>query len=344
MVYEGPRRVRVRCDLPEPPRCGPGDALVRVTCAAICGTDLHPYRGEIPGFAPGTVLGHEFVGTVVAAGADAGHRPGDEVFASDLISCGTCRVCARGWHYQCPSATLFGYSTVVGAAVDGGQADLVLVPHAAHVLARRPASVTPEQALFVCDTLTTAHTAIRRSSVTPGDSVAVVGGGPVGLLSAMCAREAGAARVVVADPLPARRAAAEALGFAAVAPDGLADALAASGGPADAVVEAVGSSAALAQAMLVAGPRGRIAVVGAHHATDAPLPTGTGFARELTVRFVVGDPIADRAPALELISSGRLDPAALVSHRFPLDEAPAAYDLFDRGGALKVVLYPGYPG
>src|SRR5262245_24027599 len=135
VVYEGPRRVRVRAGRPEPQLRGPRDAVVRVTRSAICGTDLHPYRGEIADFAPGTVLGHEFVGTVVVAGELVPFAPGEPVMASDLIACGHCPACRRGHHYHCDEVTLFGYSTVVGAPVDGGQAELVRVPFADLVLA-----------------------------------------------------------------------------------------------------------------------------------------------------------------------------------------------------------------
>src|SRR5262249_34824245 len=152
-VYRGPGDVAVVGHLPEPELSGPRDAVVRVTRSAICGTDLHPYRGEIPGFEPGTVLGPEFTGVVVEAGVAVPSAPVERVLASDLVACGRCRVCARGWHYHCPEVTLFGYSTVVGPSLPGGQAEHVRVPFADVVLSRCPDGLSDEHVLFAGDVL-----------------------------------------------------------------------------------------------------------------------------------------------------------------------------------------------
>ncbi|RSM56220.1 alcohol dehydrogenase [Amycolatopsis sp. WAC 01376] len=340
VVYHGPGDVRVEPDLPMPTVRGPRDAVVRVTRTAICGTDLHPYRGEIPGFESGTVLGHEFTGTLVDAGAEVSLHAGQRVVASDIVACGRCERCARGEHYQCELVTLFGYSTVVGTALPGGQAEYVRVPYADVVLAAVPDDLTDEEALFAGDILSTGYAAIQATAMLPGQVVAVVGGGPVGLCAAMCAIAAGAARVVVTDLDQERRERANRLGFTASSPAGLSAALARAGAPdgAPAVVEAVGTDAALAAAVRAARPCATIAIVGAHHAPDLPFPAGTAFARELTVRFVVGDPIRHRDQVLALVRADRLDPAALVSHRMPLSAAAEAYRLFDRREAFKVVL------
>jgi 2-desacetyl-2-hydroxyethyl bacteriochlorophyllide A dehydrogenase len=337
VVFQGPRRLSV-ADLPEPTVTGPRDAVVRVTRAGICGSDLHPYRGEIPGFAPGTVLGHEFVGVVVAAGPEVPFAPGERVGASDVVACGRCTRCAKGWHYHCPAATLFGYSTVVGPAVPGGQAEYVRVPYADVVLAACPPELSDEHMVFVGDLLSTAYAAAT-AAVAPGDLVAVVGGGALGQLSAMCANAFGAAHVVLADPDPARRERAEALGFAAVEPQRLAATLDRQGG-AGGVIEAVGTDAALATAVGAAGRRAVVAAVGAHSSAATPLATRTAFTRELTLTFIVGDPIRDRAKVVALLRSGRLDPTVVVSHRFPLTEAVEGYRRFDDREALKVILEP----
>ncbi|MDW5329539.1 alcohol dehydrogenase catalytic domain-containing protein [Plantactinospora sp. KLBMP9567] len=338
VVFRGPRELEVVTDLPEPAVRGPRDAVVRVTRSAICGSDLHPYRGGIPDFAPGTVLGHEFVGVVVDAGAEVPFAAGDRVSASDVIACGRCARCARGWHYHCPEATLFGYSTVVGPAVPGGQAEYVRVPFADVVLAACPPELSDEQMVFVGDLLSTACAAAT-AAVVPGDLTTVVGGGALGQLSAMCARAFGAAHVVLADPEPVRREDARALGFEAVEPGRLAAALDRHGGAAG-VIEAVGSDSALATAVGAAAPRAIIAVVGAHSSRAMPLATQTAFTRELTLTFIVGDPIRDRARAVALLRSGALDPTAVISHRLHLTEAVDGYRLFDRREALKVVLQP----
>jgi 2-desacetyl-2-hydroxyethyl bacteriochlorophyllide A dehydrogenase len=330
VVYLGPGEVAVR-ELPRPQLIGPRDAIVRVTRAGVCGTDLHPYRGELPDFAVGTVLGHEFAGVVEEAGDEVPFRPGRRVFASDVVACGRCTDCRRDRHYHCADVGLFGYSTVVGTAIDGGQAEYVRVPYADVVLAATPDDVSDEQALFVGDVLTTAYAAARRAELRPGGLVVVVGGGPVGLLAAQCAAVLGAGRAVVVDPDPRRRAFAESLGVSATTRDGLA-------GTADAVIEAVGSDEALRCALELAGPQATVSSVGAHHATAMPFPSGTAFARELTVRFTVGNPIALRDEVLALVRAKRLDPAHAISHRLPLADAARSYELFDTREAFKVVL------
>lgn len=342
VVFEGRSRIKVRDDVGDPKVQDDRDAVVRVTRAAICGSDLHPYRGEIPGFERGTVLGHEFVGVVEDAGPEAGVLPGDRVVASDLVACGRCERCARGWHYHCPQATLFGYSNVVGTALDGGQAERVRVPFADVVLMRCPDDLSDEEALFTGDVLTTGLTAAKLAAIPPGDVVAVVGAGAVGLFAAQCALALGAGAVVFSDRSPLRRAAAERLGFRAAAPGDAADVVASlRGSPgAPSVIEAVGSGEALRGAIALAAPRAHVVVVGAHSSPSAPFPAGTAFVRELSIVFAVGDPIATRDEAFALVTRGKVSPIPIISHRLPLDDAAEGYRLLDSGEATKVVLVP----
>lgn len=341
-VFRGPGRIEVD-DVARPALRHERDAIVRVTRAGICGTDLHPYRGEIPGFRAGTVLGHEIVGVVEDVGPDVANvSPGDRVVVSDVIACGRCHWCLRGWHYHCRHVSLFGYDEVVGPYMPGGQAEAVHVPFADVVLAPLPDNVTDEQALFVGDILTTGWTGAAEAGIEPGDVVAVVGCGPVGLCAARAAPVFGAAHVVAVDPVPRRRAAAGEAGANAAEPAFAADAVRdlTAGRGADVVLEAVGTDAALALAIDLVRPRGTIVAVGAHHSTAMPFPTGRAFGLELTLRFAVGVPIRWRDTLLPLIADGRLDPTPIVSHRLPLGEAAVAYDLFDRREATKVVLVP----
>jgi len=339
LVFRGVRRVEL-ASRDEPRLESPRDALVRVTRSAICGTDLHPYRGELTTLRPGTVLGHEFTGVVVEAGDEAGHRPGDRVVASDVVACGRCARCARGQHYQCSQVSLFGYSGVVGQPLDGGQADLVRVPFADTVLSARPAELTDEQALFAGDVLSTAYAAATSAAIDPGDVAVVIGAGPVGLLCALCLRLSGAAQVFLSDPDARRRAAARDLGLEARTPADLLDRVrtATAGEGAQAVIEAVGSAAALDAAIGAAGSHATVVVVGAPSAEPPPLAVQKAFADELTLRFVVGNPIRDGRKALALVTAGRLDPTVVVSHRLPFSAAVDAYRMFDRREAVKVVL------
>ena len=341
-MWRGPFDVRLE-EVPEPQSSGARDAIVQVTRSAICGTDLHPYRGEIEDFMVGTVLGHEFTGVVAEAGPEAGISPGERVLASDLIACGRCRNCARGWHYHCPEASLFGYGTVVGEYFAGGQAEYVRVPNADLVLSRIPSTLGEEEALLVGDVLTTGFTAATEAGILPGQSVVVVGCGPVGLLALTCAQLAGAETTVGIDPDPGRRAATQRLGAIPLAPgpDAVAEVEDLCDGAADAVLEAVGSEPALLLALEAVRPRGTVVVVGSHGYDTLRFPVREAFAKELVLRFAVGDPIRSRREVFGLLGAGRLDPTVVISHRMPLAEAPRAYELFDRREALKVVLSPG---
>ncbi|HMI80892.1 MAG TPA: alcohol dehydrogenase catalytic domain-containing protein [Solirubrobacterales bacterium] len=330
VVLQGPRRVEV-CELADPVLLEAGDAIVAVSLAAICGTDLHAYRGEVDGVPPGTVLGHEFVGEIVAVGAAVRSLvPGQRVVASDLVACGECRWCERGWHYQCSRASLFGYGTAVGADLAGGQAELVRVPNADLLLCPIADGIDDEDAVFVADVLATAWMAVAESGLGEGESLAVVGCGPVGLCTVSCALRAGAGAVFAVDSDPRRVARAVELGAVAVTSDG--------GPEADVVVEAVGSDAALATALELVRPRGTVVAVGAHRSEAMPFPAREAFARELTLKFVVGDPLGVREELLAEIEAGRLSPGAIVSHRLPLERAAEAYRLFDAREAVKVVL------
>ncbi|MFJ4640958.1 alcohol dehydrogenase family protein [Streptomyces hygroscopicus] len=345
LKWHGTRQVALADDVPVPRIEDPGDAVVRVVRSAICGTDLHPYRGEIAGFTPGTVTGHEFTGVVEAVGsAVRGLRTGERVVASDIIACGHCRSCRSGWHYQCDRVGLFGYDTVVGTrAYAGGHAEYVRVPFADVVLLPIPDDVDDERALFIGDVLATGYACAVGAGVRPGDTVAVVGCGPVGLLALEAARTLGAARVLAVDVLPSRLERAAERGAHPVpgGPRTAREIAGLTGGRgADAVLEAVGTDVALLTALDVVRPRGVVCAVGAHASEAMPMPTRLAFAKEVTLRFAVGDPISDGEPLMNLVRGGRIDPTVVVTHRMPLAAAPEAFRLFDSGAAGKVVLIP----
>jgi 2-desacetyl-2-hydroxyethyl bacteriochlorophyllide A dehydrogenase len=342
VVLTGVGEVRVD-EVRDPRVVEPTDAIVAVRAAAICGADLFPLHGMTPGFENGTVMGHEFAGVVVEAGdAVQGVQIGQRVVNTSMVADGTCPACRAGRLTQCSGRALFGYSGVY-PRLDGGQAELVRVPHADRVLASLPDAVPDEAAVFLSDNLPTAYDAVvTRGGVREADLVCVVGLGAVGLMAVMCAVDAGA-RVLAVDGVEARRSAAARLGAEPVAPEDAAETVAAAseGLGADVVVEAAGTPGALDVALRLARGRGTVSVVGAHFEPDFPLDNHLMFERELTLRFSIGDAAGHRDRLLELIAAGRLDPASVVSHRLPLDEAAEAYRLFDAREAIKVVLRPG---
>jgi alcohol dehydrogenase len=340
VVLAAPEDLRVE-SVPEPALADPGDAIVRVTGAAICGADLFPYHGFTPGFENGTILGHEFVGVVEEVGSEVTHvQPGQRVVNTSMTSDGSCAHCRAGRRTQCESRALFGYSGVY-PRLEGGQAELVRIPFADRCLWHIPDGVSDEDAVFLADMLPTGYGAVTRGGCAIGDVVVVLGLGCVGLMATMVA--AGTARKVIAvDGIAERRELAAAFGAEVVDPDGAPDAVAAATGGlgADVVIEAAGAPAALQASLSLVRGRGTVSVVGAHFEPDYPLNNALMFEREITLRFTVGDPGADREMLLGAIAAGTLEPSRVITHRLPLDEAPDAYRVFDAREAVKVLLEP----
>jgi len=338
VVLRGPGDVRLE-DVPEPTLQQETDAIVRVETAAICGADLFPLHGLTPGFEYGTILGHEFAGVVVDVGsAVSAVRPGQRVVNMSLVADGTCAACRAGRVTQCSGRALFGYSGVY-PRLDGAQADLVRVPHADTVLAPLPDSVPDEAAVFLADNLPTAYDAVHRGEVGAEDLVCVVGLGAVGLMAVMVALDVGAT-VFAVDGIEQRRELAARLGARALEPGQAGEVVAGAteGLGADVVIEAAGTPGALDAALRLARGRGVVSVVGAHFEPDYPLNNGLMFEHELTLRFSIGDSLGHRERLISMIVEGRLDPAAVVTHRLRLEDAVEAYRLFDSREATKVVM------
>lgn len=336
----GPERLEL-VEVPDPVLEAPGDAIVKVTATALCGADLFPYHGWVPGFLAGTILGHEFVGVVESVGsAVSGVGVGDRVVANSTISCGACAACRAGRSSQCAERALFGYSGVY-RQLHGGQAERVRVPGASRALRVLPDAVTDEQALFVADMLPTGLSGVRRADLATGDVAVVVGCGTVGLMAILFATRI--ARVVIAvDGIAQRRDLATRLGALAVAPEAAAETVMAAtdGLGADGVIEAAGSPGALAAAVGLVRGQGTISVIGAHFEPDFPLDMGRMFERELTLRVTWGHGLDDRDRILAMLAAGIIDPTPTITHRFPLAEAAEAYRVFDGREAIKVVLTP----
>jgi threonine dehydrogenase-like Zn-dependent dehydrogenase len=343
VVFREVGRVEV-ADVAEPALSEPGDAIVRVTRAAICGSDLHYVRGKTP-LAPGDVIGHEAAGVVERVGsAVTRFAPGDRVVASFDVACGACWFCANAQSGLCDDLRMLGGGPFLGS-LPGAHAELVRVPTADVNLLLLPDGLEDERALFLGDVMTTGYFAAASAGIAPGAVVAVVGAGPVGFFCMQAALALGAVRVFGIDPDPSRRELVAAAGAEPVDPAArhpetvLADAT--EGRGADVAIDAVGSPAAFQRAVDVVRRGGSVAVVGVYASELLEIQLGVYWARALTVRFTGLCPVhAWWHRALDEALAGRLDPAPLISHRLPLEDAVRGYELFERREATKVVLIP----
>jgi threonine dehydrogenase-like Zn-dependent dehydrogenase len=330
-------------EVPAPTPSEPGDALVRITLGAVCGSDLHIYHGHSP-VNEGATLGHEFVGVVEETGsAVRSVKPGDRVVATFYAACGECRLCRRGCWSQCDSRAIFGHGQYFGG-LGGGQAERCVVPNADVNLVPIPDGVEDEQAVFVGDILATGHFAAERGMIRPGDCVAVIGAGPVGLMALMCAQLFGPARVFAVDMVDSRLELAGELG---ATPLDLREANPemeiqrhTGGAGADVVLECVGHLEAIETAINVCRGGGTVSSVGVPSEVNGDFPYFDVWNRGLTFRSGLANVHAYVRPLLDLIDAGRLHPERVVSHRLRLDEAKEAYRLFDRREATKVLLRP----
>lgn len=328
-------------EMPRPTLQGPGDAILRVRRAAVCGSDLHALHGKLPRLAPGTVLGHEFSGVVEEAGPAVSRlREGERCVAAMHVACGRCEGCLAGRYSRCPEYAMFGLGEMMGGLA-GGQAEYVRVPQADMTLCPIPEGMDDESALFTGDILATAYSGCQEAGIRPGDVVAVVGAGPVGLLTLQCAALFGPSALFALDPIAERRGLAESMGATALDPGGEAPQQMrdlAGGRRADVVIDAVGTAASAALAWRLVERGGTLALVGLLVAEDWPQSMGQTWLRNLTVRTVVGQPYRHRQRLLRLIQGGRLRPRAIISESLPLEQAARAYSDMDSRRTLKPLL------
>ena len=341
VTFQGPGEVRLE-ERPEPEPLAPGDAVVRVEATGICGSDLHIYHGRVR-IEPGFTLGHEYVGTVVAADDGVSRvGPGDRVLGTFHTACGTCHLCRLGVFHQCDEARVFGHGARLGS-LQGTQAELALVPNADMTLRRVPDGLSDHAALFAGDVLGTGYHAIEAAGLRLGDTCAVIGLGPVGLCAVMAARAAGASRVVAVDRVPERLEIARDLGAEpvhGVEEDARAVVKEATDGRGvDIAVEAVGHPEALELACRLARKAGTVSVVGVY-AERADVHMGLVWTKALRLVTGYANVIAHLDSVLALMTSGRLDPAPLVTHDLQLEDAGEGYAIYDRHEALKVILRP----
>ncbi|MFI7296560.1 zinc-dependent alcohol dehydrogenase family protein [Streptomyces sp. NPDC050121] len=339
-VFHGPGRSAWE-EVPDPAVKEPTDAVVRVGAVTICGTDLHILKGDVPEVRPGTVLGHEAVGEIVEVGSDVRTvRPGDRVLVSCISSCGRCRFCREARYGQCRG----GGGWILGHLIDGTQAEYVRVPYADLSVHALPSAVESKDAVLLADIFPTSYeVGVLNGHVRPGDTVAVVGAGPIGLAAIATARLFAPERIVAVDLAASRLKAAKQLGadavaYAAEGPEQLVADLT-DGLGADVVIEAVGVPESFEMCTRMVRPGGHVANVGVH-GRPATLHLEDLWIKNVTITTGLVD-THSTPTLLRMAAAGRLPTAQLVTHTFPLEHMEEAYDVFARAadtGALKVVL------
>ena len=327
-------------DKPKPALQDPRDAIVRVTLASICTSDLHIKHGSVPRAVKGITVGHEMVGIVEEVGSEVRSvKVGDRVTVNVETFCGECFFCKRGYVNNCTDPD-GGWA--LGCRIDGGQAEYVRVPHADQGLNCIPDTVSDEQALFVGDILATGYWAAKISEIAPDDTVLIIGAGPTGICTLLCARLKHPKRIIVCEKSPERRRFVrehypEVL---TVAPEACREAVLANSdrSGADVVLEVAGAEDTFRLAWECARPNATVVIVALY---DRPqvLPLPDMYGKNLTFK-TGGVDGCDCAEILRLIAAGEIDTTPLITHRYPLDRIAEAYDLFEnrRDGAIKVAI------
>ena len=318
------------------------DAIVRVTLASICTSDLHIKHGSVPRAVPGITVGHEMVGVVEQVGSAVHNvRPGDRVAVNVETFCGECFFCRHGWVNNCTDPD-GGWA--LGCRIDGGQAPFVRVPYADQGLTPIPDAVTDRQALFVGDILATGFWAVRISDIGPDDTVLILGAGPTGICTLACAMLKHPRRIIVCEKDPDRRdfVRAHYPDVLTVGPGEVAELVGRTSehGGADVVLEVAGVPETFRLAWECARPNAVVTVVALY---DGPqiLPLPDMYGKNLTFK-TGGVDGCDCAEILRLIEAGKIDTTPLITHTYPLEQIAEAYDLFEqrRDGVIKVAIRP----
>ena len=340
LVYHGPGK-RAWEDVPKPAIKDATDAVVRVTTSTICGTDLHILKGDLPAVTPGRILGHEAIGVVTEVGpAVTAFHTGDRVIVSCVTACGKCDYCRKGMYSHCRDG-----GWILGNTIDGTQAEFVRIPHADMSLYPFPAGGDEEALVMLSDILPTGvECGVLNGQVKPGDTVAIIGAGPIGLAVLLTAQFYSPAAILMIDLDDNRLRVARGFGATTVinSTDGQAVArvLELTGGTGvDVAVEAVGTPATFDICQSILAPGGRLANVGVH-GKPVQLHVEKLWDRNITLTTRLVDTVTTPM-LLKVVQSGRLQPNKLVTHRFALGDVMKAYDTFGdaaKEGALKVIL------
>jgi alcohol dehydrogenase len=340
LVYHGSQE-KSWTDVPDPSIEDPRDAVIQIDTVTICGTDLHILAGHVPAVEPGRILGHEAVGTVVAVGAGVrGLAPGDRVLASCISACGVCGYCRQGSYSQC----LGGGGWILGHRVNGVQAEYARLPFADLSTYKLPEKITDDTAVLLADILPTSYeVGVLNGHVRPGDTVVIVGVGPIGLAAIVTAKLYSPAHIVAVDRADSRLQAAKQLGADIVIrpedhPVELVKSLTGGLG-ADVVLEAVGTPETFELCTTLVRPGGHVANIGVH-GQPATLHLEDLWIRNVTITTGLVDTYST-PDLLKMLAAGQIDVGTMITHRFGLHDIMEAYDVFARAaqtGALKVVL------
>lgn len=341
VTFQAPGVVSVE-DRPEPEIVDGGDAIVRVQATGVCGSDLHIYHGRVQ-IEPGFTIGHEYVGTVTAVGEDVTRvAVGDRVLGCFQTACGRCWFCRRGLFHRCEHSRTFGHGATLGS-LQGTQAEMALIPNADLTLRRVPEGMSSDVALFAGDVMGTGFHAVRASEMQPGDVVAVLGLGPVGLCAVQAARALGASRVLAVDSVAERLEVARGFGAEPVHlteqdARGIARE-ATEGRGVDVCIDAVGDPRALEMAIRLTRACGSVQCIGVY-AERAEVHMGLLWLKAINLRGGHANVLAHVDPVLAMMSAGLLDPSPLVTRHMTLEQAAEAYAVYDRREALKIILEP----
>jgi len=340
LVYLGPGRKLLE-QRPIPELAASGDAIIRITKTTICGTDLHILKGDVPTCLPGRILGHEGVGVVEKAGAGVtAFRPGDHVLVSCISARAKCEYCRKGMYSHCTSG-----GWILGNSIDGTQAEYVRIPHADTSLYGIPEGVDEEALVMLSDILPTGfECGVLNGKVKPGDVVAIVGSGPIGLASLLTAQFYAPSQIIMIDLDDNRLEVAALLGASSTVNgrDGKAaeKVLAMTGGRGvDCAIEAVGIPASFELCEEIVAPGGSIANIGVHGA-KVDLHLERLWSQNITITTRLVDTVTTPM-LLRTVQSGKIDPKKLITHRFKLAQILDAYDTFARAAetrALKVII------
>lgn len=341
LVYHGRGNLALE-DKPKPTIATPPDAIVKLTKTTICGTDLHIRKGDVPAVADGRILGHEGVGLIDSIGDGvSSFRPGDRVLISCISSCGRCINCKKGMYSHC----LNGGGWVLGHLIDGTQAEYVRIPFADNSLYPIPAEADEEALVMLSDILPTGfECGVLCGHVSPGDTVAIIGAGPIGLAALLTAQLYSPAEIILVDPDDNRLAVAKTFGATSIVNDadgnGAEKIMAStSGRGVDVAIEAVGiaSTFDICQRIVTAG--GHVANIGVH-GKPVQLNLDTLWSRNITLTTRLVDTVTTPL-LLKTVLSGRLQPQQLITHHFSLSDVMQAYTTFGNAmqeRALKVII------